>query len=223
MATTTTTLPRTVAADHDHPVRGRLNSLALAILEPGNATKLGAVRRRTFGTLSGEVVDMGAGNGPILKYLSDEVDVVHAIEPNRHFHARLHREARLRHVELVVHATAGETLDLPDDSVDAVMTSWVLCTVADPDAVLAEVRRVLRPGGRFAFVEHVAAPPDSRVRRVQDLVHRPWKWFFEGCHTTRDTGAAIRAAGFARVESEAVSMDTAFVPMRTQIAGTAWT
>lgn len=217
-----TTPPHDRARRHDNPVRGPLNSLVLALLEGETHRLLGDVRERVFGALSGEVVDLGSGNGPTFKYLSRDVDVVHAIEPNPHFHTRLHDEAERRELEVVLHATGGEAMDLPDASVDAVMTSWVLCTVADPAAVLAEVRRILRPGGRLAFVEHVGASHGTAVRRVQELAHRPWKWFFEGCHTTRDTQSAILAAGFAQVDVEPVRMNTPIMPMRTQIAGTAW-
>jgi len=82
---------------------------------------------------------------------------------------------------------------------------------------LAEVKRVLRPGGRFACVEHVAAPKGSAVARVQRVLDRPWRWIFEGCDTRRDLEGAIRAAGFAHVEVERVDVDTPFVPVRPQI------
>ena len=70
----------------------------------------------------------------------------------------------------------------------------------DVPAALAEVKRVLKPGGRFAFVEHVAAPPHTRTRRVQNAVRPVWQVLGDGCQPNRDTAAAIRAAGFAHVE-----------------------
>jgi ubiquinone/menaquinone biosynthesis C-methylase UbiE len=144
-----------------------------------------------------------------------------AVEPNRHFHRRLRRAADDHRIDLVLHPTEGEHIDVPDDSVDAAVASWVLCTVADPAAVLAEIRRVLRPGGRFVFIEHMHAPEGTAVRRVQDVVFRPWRWLFEGCHTTRATERIIRSAGFAAVGAYPVHVGTPFVPLRTQIAGVA--
>src|SRR5690242_7973020 len=148
--------------------------------------------RQRLAELRGVVVDLGAGNGPILRYLKPGT-TVHAIEPSPYFHGRLLENAAAAEVELTIHQVPGEAIDLPDESVDAVVCTWVLCTVADPVAVLREVRRILRPGGQFVFIEHVAAPAGF-VRRVQRLVRRPWRWAFEGCHTDRHTAATIRAA-----------------------------
>jgi len=201
-----------------NPIRGRLNSALLAMLDGYVDRRLHEPRQR-IAELRGVVVDLGAGNGPVLRYLKPGT-VVHAIEPNPYFHRRLRASAAAAEVELTVHEVPGEAMDLPDASVDAVVCTWVLCTVDDPAAVLREVRRVLRPGGQFVFIEHVAAP-SGPVRVVQRLVHRPWRWTFEGCHTQRDTAAAIRAAGFAAVDVEEFRIRTAFVPMRTQIAGVA--
>lgn len=91
----------------------------------------------------------------------------------------------------------AERLDLPDTSVDAVISGLVLCTVADPAGVVAEVQRVLRPGGRYALLEHVAAPEGTALRRMQRAVRRPWGWAFEGCSVERDLRTVIEAAGFA--------------------------
>jgi SAM-dependent methyltransferase len=182
--------------------------------------RLGDVRHELLSGLDGEIAEIGAGNGPTFRHLRPGT-VVHAIEPNPYFHRRLVAEAQRRGIELVLHPVGAEQIDLPDGSVDAVISSLVLCTVADPAAVLASVRRILRPGGRFVFLEHVGARPGTAVRRVQEAVARPWGWVFEGCHTDRDTAQAIRAAGFASVDVRDIRMDTVVVPIRTQIAGTA--
>ena len=218
MTTLTTDAPD--ARGIGNPVRGRFNSWFLELLDDYVERRLGDVRRELLGGLDGEVAEIGAGNGPTLRHLRRGI-VVHAIEPNRYFHRRLAAEARRRGIELVVHPVSAERIDLPDGSVDAVISSLVLCTVADPAAVLAEVRRILRPGGRFVFLEHVVARPGSAVRLVQKAVARPWRWVFEGCHTDRDTARAVRAAGFASVDVRDVHVRTLFVPIRTQIAGTA--
>jgi SAM-dependent methyltransferase len=214
MTTPTTTPPAT------HPVRGRFNSWFLDLLDGHFERRLGDVRHELLGRLDGEVAEIGAGNGPTFRHLRAGT-VVHAIEPNPYFHRRLVAEAQRRGIELVLHPVSAERIDLPDGSVDAVVSSLVLCTVSDPAAVLAEVRRILRPGGRFVFLEHVAARPGTAVRRVQEAVARPWGWVFEGCHTDRDTAQAVRDAGFASVDVRDICMATVVVPIRTQIAGTA--
>jgi SAM-dependent methyltransferase len=96
----------------------------------------------------------------------------------------------------------AEALPAADASLDAVVSTLVLCSVHDLQRTLAEVHRVLRPGGRFLFVEHVAAPEGSRLRIVQDLIRPPWQLFSDGCHPNRETGHAIEQAGFAEVQYE---------------------
>jgi ubiquinone/menaquinone biosynthesis C-methylase UbiE len=124
-------------------------------------------------------------------------------------------------VDLELHTTVAERIDLPDASVDAVISSLVLCSVADPGQVLSEVRRILRPGGRYAFVEHVVAPDNSPLRRLQRSVRRPWGWFFEGCSVERDLRALIESAGFAETTIDEYRLRGPFLAANTQIAGTA--
>ncbi|WP_433135986.1 class I SAM-dependent methyltransferase [Actinomadura nitritigenes] len=209
----------TLPALSPNPVRGRLNSAFFALTAGYTDRRLAGHKRRILPRAGGVVAEIGAGNGPNLRYLPPET-TVHAIEPNPYFHRRLARTAAVHGIDLTIHAVPGEAIDLEDASVDAVMCTWVLCSVQDPAQVLREVHRILRPGGRFAFIEHVAAP-HGPVRRVQRLVRRPWRWAFEGCRTDRDTAAAVRAAGFASVEITEFRFRSGFVPVRTQIAGVA--
>ncbi|MEW2354324.1 methyltransferase domain-containing protein [Spirillospora sp. NPDC029432] len=201
-----------------NPVRGRLNSAFFALTAGYTDRRLAVHKRRLFDR-PGVVAEIGAGNGPNLRYLPAGT-AVHAVEPNPYFHRRLRRTAAGHGIDLTVHPVPGEAIDLDDASVDTVICTWVLCTVRDPAQVLREVHRILRPGGRFAFIEHVAAPGGA-VRRTQRLVRRPWRWTFEGCHTDRDTAAAIPAVGFASVDITEFRFRSGFVPVRTQIAGTA--
>jgi ubiquinone/menaquinone biosynthesis C-methylase UbiE len=104
--------------------------------------------------------------------------------------------------------------------VDAVICTLVLCTVPDPAAALAEVRRILRPGGRFLFIEHVRAEP-RQLRSVQRLVARPWRYVFQGCELDRDTAGLLTAAGFDDLRIDHFRLGGVFVPIWPQICGSA--
>jgi len=173
-----------------------------------------------FDSLPSRVVELGSGVGANLRYLPSGATLV-AIEPNRPMHKRLRAAARRADVALDLRARGAEDIDLPDHSVDCVISSLLLCSVSDPSAVLDEVRRILRPGGTYRFVEHVAAPPRTFTRSMQRLVRRPWAWTFEGCSCERDLESVVRAAGFETVAIERYRVHTPFIPFNTHIAGIA--
>lgn len=184
---------------HANPLRGRFNSWLLAKFEDGLNEEVGTHKSKHIGSLAGTVVEIGAGNGANFRYYPSGVRVV-AYEPNPHMHDRLHASARAHAVDVELRAVSAERLDFEDDTVDAVVCTLVLCTVPDPGAVVSEVQRVLKPGGRFFFIEHVAAQPGTFLRRMQDLLHGPWRYVFEGCHTNRATGTLLNEAGFSHVQ-----------------------
>jgi SAM-dependent methyltransferase len=200
-----------------NPVRGRINALLLRLLDAYMHAKYGALKRRLFAGLPERVVELGPGAGANFRYFRPGTHVV-AVEPNLPMHARL-RAAAARH-ELVLELVplGAEGWPLAAGSADVVIATLVLCTVPDPVSVLGEVKRVLRPQGRFICIEHVAGRPGSFVAFLQRLLHRPWRWFFEGCDTNRPTARLLREAGFASVACEELTMPTAFVPIRPQIA-----
>jgi SAM-dependent methyltransferase len=179
-------------------------------------------KQAAFAAIDAEtVVELGAGVGANLEHLRSGTELV-AIEPSLQMHDRLRGRAEEAGIGLRLISQGAEALPLEDAAYDEVICSLVLCTVADPDRVLAEVRRILRPGGRFRFVEHVAAPAWSPRRWLQRSLRRPWSWLFEGCTLDRDTGDRIRAAGFTdvRINSERFHRSF-FVPVNTSIWGVA--
>lgn len=204
----------------DHPFRGRLNAWFFRALDGRLHAQYGGVKRELFGGLAHTVVELGAGAGANFRYLGRGTHVI-AIEPNVHMHAHLRAAARRHGVTVDVRAASAERLPLPTASVESVISSLVLCSVSDPARALAEVRRVLRPGGRFWCLEHVAAPEGSAVARLQRAVNRPWGWFFEGCDTRRDLARLLRDAGFAAVEITPMAFRTPFVPIRHHVAAVA--
>ena len=201
----------------ENPVRGRVNAAFFHLMDWYMHWKYGGLKSQLFGEVRGLVLEIGAGTGANLRYFPRGTRVI-AVEPNRFMHEKLAARARRHGIDLEIHDGGAERMPLDGGSVDTVVSSLVLCTVRDPEAVVREVRRVLRPGGRFVCIEHVAAPAGSLVGRIQRAVHRPWSWFFEGCHTHRDTGSHLQAAGFSEVAIRPFTWRSAFVPVRPQIA-----
>jgi ubiquinone/menaquinone biosynthesis C-methylase UbiE len=152
-----------------------------------------------FADLGGTIVEIGPGTGVNLAYLPRDIALV-AIEPSPPMRRYLGERAAALGRSLTLLDGTAERLPLPDRSVDAVVSTLVLCSVADPAATLAEVRRVLKPGGRFLFIEHVAAPRGSWLRRAQWLARPCYACCLDGCHTDRETWHTIEGAGFARVQ-----------------------
>ncbi len=212
-----------IARPFDHPARGRLNAWFFTALDRPINWVTKPLKRAAFGGMTAStVVELGAGVGANLSYLPPGARLI-AVEPNARMHPGLVQRCERAGVELQLVPAHAERMPLADESVDEVICSLVLCTVPDPDAVLQEVRRVLRPGGRFRFVEHVAAPPGSLRSRVQRALHRPWRWALEGCDLQRDTGAAIERAGFARAAVIERKLRRSLVyPINTAICGVAW-
>lgn len=189
MTATTTVRPEF----HRHPVFARLWPLAAAQLDKQGGA---AHRRRLLGGLSGRVLEIGAADGRSFEHYPDAVDEVVAVEPEPHLRERAHSAAEHAPVPVSVIDGVVEALPLPDGAFDAVVSSLVLCSVADQDAGLAELRRVLHLGGRLRFFEHVVADRGAHRRLQQALDATVWPRLAGGCHAARDTLGAIEQAGF---------------------------
>lgn len=153
------------------------------------------------GPLAGTIVEIGPGFGETLQFYADSsrIDNLHLIEPNQLMHVRLReatRKAGLSPDRVTLHAADAASLPLPAGSADAVVCSLVLCSVRNQPAAVAEIRRVLRPGGRLVWIEHVVAlsGPAALAQRILMAVGL-WRLCGDGCDLRRDTGRALRAAG----------------------------
>ena len=175
-----------------HPVFARLYERMSPGLERAGAAQH---RTRLLAGLAGRVVEVGAGNGLNFSHYPATVEEVVAVEPEPYL--RIRAEARAAAVAAPVRVVdaAASHLPLADGSVDAGVASLVLCSVADPAGALAELHRVIRPGGELRFYEHVLSTNPTRVRR-QHRADPIWSRFIGGCHLTRDTQRAIADAGF---------------------------
>lgn len=164
--------------------------------------RLYAARKTALlGGIRGHVVEIGAGAGVNLAYLDPAVRYT-AVEPNPHFHRRIRQRGRRAGIPVEAVTAVAEQIPLADRSVDAVISTLVLCSVDSQEAALAEVRRVLRPGGTFVFIEHVAAPAGSALLAAQRALRAPWALLADGCRPDRRTAEAIQDAGFAEVHIE---------------------
>lgn len=184
--------------------RGLISRIHAAVIARGCQRHENAVapyKRDLLGSLEGRVIEIGPGSGVNLSYYPAGIRWT-GIEPNLHMHAYIRDEAKRLGIDIDLRTGAAEWTDLPDASADSVVSTLVLCSVTDVAAALAEVRRVLRPGGRFVFVEHVAAPPGSWTRRVQRILRPLWRVAGNGCRPDQDTSALIAGAGFADVRIE---------------------
>lgn len=164
----------------------------------GEGTLVGDLRTSTLSSARGRLLVVGLGPGYDLEHLPPAVDSVIAVEPSAAMLRKAQQRVETTQQAIPVLALQGlaERLPLRADSVDAVLCAFVLCSVDDVRRCLTEFRRVLRPRGQLLLLEHVAATPDTRTRRVQQLLDPVWPHLAAGCHLTRDLRADVVAAGF---------------------------
>jgi ubiquinone/menaquinone biosynthesis C-methylase UbiE len=185
-------------ARHDRRMTSFYPRFYDTVLALGERRGMRERRRALLAETSGRVLEIGAGTGLNLDLYPDAVTELVASEPDDRMRGMLRRRA----VDGVAVSDAGaEALPFEDDSFDFAVSTMVLCTVPDPMAALAEVHRVLKPGGRLLFIEHIRAD-SPRLARWQDRLERPWRAIGDGCRCNQPTLGIIDRSGLAveRVE-----------------------
>jgi SAM-dependent methyltransferase len=176
-------LDRAFAAAYDPVLRG------------AERAGLAHLRDELLADLEGDVVELGAGTGANLDHLGPGIGRLTALEPSPAMADRLRKHAaRTVDHEVEVLEAPAEALPVATESTDTVISTLVLCTVRDPVQALAEIRRVLRPGGRLVLLEHVRG--DGATETVQRALDPVWHVVGRGCHLTRDTRRLVEEAGF---------------------------
>lgn len=164
------------------------------------------IRERVIGAAEGRVLEIGVGSGLNLPFYRPPVREVLALEPAAKLVAMAQNASRGTIMPVSFLEASAEAIPLGDHSIDTIVTTWTMCSIPHADMALAEIRRVLRPGGKLLFVEHGQAPDES-VRRWQDRLTPAWRAIAGGCHLNRPISAMIEGAGF-RIDR----IETGYIP-----------
>lgn len=192
---------------------------AIRLVGCNDYSTLAQLKQSLFADVQGKVLEIGPGAGVNLEYYPANVHWI-GIEPNPFMHSYLEQEAARQELRMIeIKGGSAARIEVEDSSIDAVVSTYVLCSVSNLAAVLQEVRRVLKPGGRFLFVEHVAAECGTWKRRLQDGIEPVWKRVFDGCHPNRETWQALENAGFENLNYQ--HFQVSFPIVSPHIAGVA--
>lgn len=163
---------------------------------------------------SGTVLEVGMGSGINLQfYDAAKVDLVYGLEPSEGMRRKARSNLATSPVSVTWLDLPGEKVPLADESVDAVLLTFTLCTIPGWRAALQQMKRVLKPGGELLFLEH-GESPETTTRKWQHRVTPGWKLIAGGCHLNRDIGSMIREAGF-----EIEQLDNLYIPGVPKITG----
>jgi len=179
------------------------------MMAPEEKKFFGAIREEMLKDVSGEVLEIGAGTGANFQYYRNGAHVI-ATEPDPYMIERARKRAAGVSANIELHQVAAEDLPFPDATFDFAIDTLVLCSVRDPRKTLAEIKRVLKPGGELRLYEHVRYQNPIGALS-QDIISPVWQWFGAGCHPNRDTGRFLREAGF-EVTSERIRKELPPVP-----------
>jgi ubiquinone/menaquinone biosynthesis C-methylase UbiE len=175
---------------YNHYVLPRLINMAMG------REDVAKLRAANVPKASGIVLEVGIGSGLNVPFYANTVTRLYGVDPSAELLAMARRHTAKAPFPADLLMRGAENVPLADDSVDSVVMTWSLCSIANPAAALAEIRRVLKPGGSFIFVEHGLAP-EPGVQKWQNRLTPVWRRFAGGCHLNRPVAGMIRTAGFA--------------------------
>lgn len=178
------------------------------------------MRRQVLADARGRTIDLGAGTGANLGLFPEAVTELVLAEPDPHMAKQLRQRLAESDERGEISEAPAQDLPFEDDSFDTAVFTLVLCTVPDPEASLAEAIRVLRPGGKLLFVEHVRAE-EQDLARWQDRLEKPWRFLADGCHCNRDTVAAIEASPLTLERVEKGTLPKALPIVKPLVRGSA--
>ena len=181
--------------------------------DAGGSKRLVPLRRRVCEGLAGDVIEIGFGSGLNVPFYPSAVTSVAVVEPSDVSWKLAEDRLRVTDIPILRSGLDGQLLPFADDSFDAALSTWTLCTIPDPAAALRELRRVLKPGGTLHFLEHGLAP-DEQVCRWQRRLDPVQKRIAGGCHLTRPIVDLLKAADFAIME-----LDVFYETGTSKIAG----
>ncbi|NET50234.1 MAG: class I SAM-dependent methyltransferase [Merismopedia sp. SIO2A8] len=180
---------------------------------------MAAYKHGLLGNLQGTVLEIGPGTGANFVYYPADIEWI-GIEPNPFMHPYLQQEATQQGFQTIqLYSDSVENLPMENESIDVIVSTHVLCSVTQLDQAFQEIVRVLKPGGRFIFFEHVGATPQTWTRTLQNGVTPAWKVLFDGCYPNRETWHVLDVAGFTSVDYEAFQLELPVVS--PHIAGVA--
>lgn len=165
---------------------------------PSYERAVGERKQALFNNIHGDILEIGPGTGPNLSYYPKDIHWI-GIEPNPYMHSYLKKEAEQLGLNIDIRTGTAERIDAEDNSMDTVVSTLVLCSVPNLPATLQEILRVLKPGGHFLFIEHVAAPQGTFLRQIQTGIKPIWKLIGDGCNPDRETWVALENSGFEKV------------------------
>lgn len=202
-----------------------MSRLCAAIYDPfmraSERACLGVWRSELLSNAEGRVLEIGAGTGRNLEHYPEGLERLVVSEPDPHMRRRLEQESARLGRSVEVATASADALPFADASFDTVVSTLVLCSVPDPNASLAEVRRVLAPGGRFVFLEHVAADDRPERLRWQERLDPLWRRIAGGCRLTRRTHELIESTGFEMEWVRRESVRKALPIVRASVRGLA--